>query len=202
MYYSIDDNVPLYSGFILVLIIIGAVFLDTFPCKFIKVIRENIYLKHFIGLLTMIFFVILTAPIKNKKILNVIKKSVILYIIFLFFMKTNYIFFIIILILLAILYLSMLNKYDLIDDVKDEKDIVKKESAEKQINTIIVINNSIFVIVIILIIVGFLIYMGQKKVEYKDKFNYITFIFGKIDCNLTNIDKEVPLLKGLKSSFN
>jgi hypothetical protein len=202
MHYSIDDNFPLYSGFILILVIISALYLETFPCKFIRVIKENIYLKHFIGFLTMIFFVVLTSPIKNKKIFNVIKKSFIMYIIFIFLIKTNYHFFIAILILLGILYISMLNKYDLIDEMNNENDKTKKEELDNKINTIIVINNTIFIIVIILIIVGFLIYMGQKKIEYKDKFNYLTFIFGKIECKNTNVDKEISLLKGLTSSFN
>ena len=34
-------------------------------------------------------------------------------------------------------------------------------------------------------IIGFILYLGEKKIEYKDKFNYITFIFGKPSC--TNI---------------
>ena len=28
----------------------------------------------------------------------------------------------------------------------------------------------------------FVIYIGEKKIEYKKKFNYLTFIFGKPSC--------------------
>jgi hypothetical protein len=39
-------------------------------------------------------------------------------------------------------------------------------------------------------IIGFMIYMGRKKYEYKNNFSYLTFIFGKVECKgtISNID--------------
>ena len=49
----------------------------------------------------------------------------------------------------------------------------------KLINRII---DVLIIVFLILIICGFIIYMGEKKIEYKNEFNYLTFIFGKPSC--------------------
>jgi len=32
------------------------------------------------------------------------------------------------------------------------------------------------------LIIGFIIYLGEKKIEYKNNFKYITFLFGNPKC--------------------
>jgi Na+/H+ antiporter NhaC len=90
--------------------------------------------------------------------------------------KTDYRFFIAIIILLAVLYLRMLKKYELIAMLDDE------DIKDPTIDTMIYINNIIFISVIVLTIIGFFIYMGKKKYEYKNKFSYINFLFGIYKC--------------------
>lgn len=196
--YSFDENLPIFSMFILVLIITGVYLIDVFPCRVRKFIQSNIYLKHFIGLLTMIFLVVITDIISiNKSIGPIIIKSFILYIIFIFYTKTEIHFFIITLILLAIIYILVLHKNNI-----NKKNInnIEQKKIDIEINRIIIINNILFIIVFFFIFLGFLIYMGKKKYQYKDKFNYITFLFGSQKCN----DKlyDIKILESLKYSFN
>lgn len=33
-----------------------------------------------------------------------------------------------------------------------------------------------------MLVLGFILYLGEKKYEYKNKFDYLTFIFGKPKC--------------------
>lgn len=198
--YSIDDRIPLYSIFVLILILSAGFLPELFPCKIQKVLKENVYIKHLFCYLTLIFFVILTDPIREDPILAVIKKATILYIIFLFAIKTHYKFFIAIIILSGALYISMLHRYNNEKKLLEEKDKTKKEIIKNNINAIIHRNNLLFGIIIILIVIGFLIYLGQKKAEYKNKFSYTTFLFGKHVCgNISS--KEMNILPAIKYAF-
>jgi hypothetical protein len=69
------------------------------------------------------------------------------------------------------------------------------EKLEKTKNLIIKINNGLSIAVFILIFIGFMIYMGRKKYEYKNNFSYLTFIFGKVECKgtISNIDYSTSL---------
>lgn len=198
--YSFDEQLPIFSMFILVLIITGVYLIDVFPCRVRKIIQTNIYLKHFIGFLTMIFLVVISDIIsKNKSIGTIITKSFFLYIIFIFYTKTEIHFFILTLILLAIIYILILHKNDNVNKKKNLNNIEQKK-INIEINRIIIINNILFIFVVILIFLGFLIYMGKKKYQYKDKFNYVTFLLGSQKCNDKLFD--IKILKSLKYSFN
>ena len=199
MIYSLDEYLPLYSIFILILIIAAGFLTELFPCKLQRILKENIYLKHFFCYLTMIFFVVLTTPLKDQDIIVIIKKSIALYILFLFFIKTNYIFFIAIMILTGILYLFMLKKYEIITKSGLEKDPNKKKIIDKHVDTIIYINNCLFIIIISLIIIGVVIYLGEKKYEYKNDFKYTTFLLGKSECR--NKSPDISMFKALAYSI-
>ena len=178
MHYSINDNFPLYSIFIFILIALADFILNILPCNIITIISNNIYLKHFIGFLTMVFFVVIVVPLSNKKLNNILSKSALMYIIFLFVAKTEPQFFIPIIILMGILYLLFLKKEEYIsNDISNEN--------HNKINIIILINNSISLIILCLLIIGFVLYLGRKKYEYGENFIYITFLFGSNICNET-----------------
>lgn len=194
---SFESYIPIYSIFIIILIISAGFLTELFPCKVRKLLTENIYLKHFFCYLTTIFFVVLTGPEKNKNLKYIIYKSTILYTVFIFAIKTHYKFFIAIIFLLGLSYLVLLKKYEVKDDIdklniniektyitQESNDIDKnnKKELEDFYEKITILNNTLFTIVILLIIIGFIIYMNEKKLEYKNKFNFITFLFGKPEC--------------------
>ena len=215
------SNIPLYSIFILILILSGGYTIELIPCRLKKLLTENIFIKHFFCLLTLIFFVSLTeSQYSGKKLSQIIFRSILLYIIFMFLIKTDYRFFIIILILLAFIYLIKLKNDEIIQDIENEKkNIIKNNSLSEDEEKIILTNinfniekyiklqnnlykikNILIIITLILILFGFIIYLGQKKYEYKDKFSYIVFLFGKSKCKNT-IDKNSSILKSLQYLF-
>ena len=197
---SLNENIPLYSIFALILII-GAGFLpELFPCKLQKVLKESVLLKHLIAFMTLAFFVTMTDSNLKANIKTVILKSFLAYFIFIILIKTDYRFFIVILIILCLLYLSVLKKYEIIDSIKNEKDPIIKTELEKERDMFILINNIIFICIIIILIIGYLVYMGEKKYYFKDKFNYFTFIFGKPSCAFNN-SKPLTILNSLKHAF-
>lgn len=196
---SFDDQLPIYVIFILMLIISAGYLPQILPCKVQRKLEENIYLKHIFGFLTLLFFVIITNPLESQNVLKTIPQTVILYFIFLLYAKTDYRFFFIITFISAILYILMLRKAELLKIVKDEKDENEKKRLTYTLEKIIIASNTIFIIIIFLIICGFLIYLGEKKIEYKDKFNYLTFILGKPYCG--NIPQHIPIFKSIKYAF-
>ena len=197
--FSLDDKIPLYSIFILFLIITASFITELFPCKVRKILMNNIYIKHLFAFLTMIFFVVLTSPLKDNNILHIILKSFLVYIIFIFTTKTHYIFFITIIILLGLLYILIIKKGEVNDNINDEKNEVEKIKLINLLDNITLINNMIFILTILLIIIGFLIYYGEKKYEYKKDFNFIIFLFGKPDC--TYKQSSISMINSLKYAF-
>jgi hypothetical protein len=194
---NIQESIPLYSIFILLLILSGGYIIQLIPCKLQSILNNNIYIKHFFALLTLIFLITLVDPLESKNNLNIIlSKSFILYIFFIFIIKTHYKFFISIMIILGIKYLILLKKNELSDKYEKDKDV----NIQKELDNINIIQNVLFFIIIILIIIGFLVYLGQKKYEYKKDFNYFIFLFGKPECNYT-IEK-ISITNSLKHAFN
>lgn len=193
---SLDEKLPLYSIFILFLIITASFITELFPCKVRKILSNNIFIKHFFAFLTMIFFVVLTTPIKNNNILDIILNSILVYIIFIFTIKTHYKFFITIMVLLGLLYILTIRKGEIKNIMNDEENISEKDKLTNSYNNLTIINNIIFIIVIILIIIGFLVYYGEKKHEYKKNFDSIIFLFGKPNCNYT--DSNISIINSLK----
>jgi hypothetical protein len=202
---NIQENIPIYAIFILILILSGGYVIQLIPCRLQRLLNENIYIKHFFGLLTLIFLINLTDPDERNATLNqILYKSFILYLFFIVIIKTQYKFFMMILLLIGFIFILQIKKNEYkITNVKDEdfKNIhkeehknIKKEEILKNIEVnekiektekIIFIQNILFGIMILFIIIGFITYLGQKKYEYKDKFNFITFIFGKPDCSFS-----------------
>jgi len=174
--FDIEQNIPIYTVFILVLIISANFLAQLFPCRVQEALNNNMLLKHFFGYLTLIFFVTLSSPLKDKKIEKIIIQSFFLYFMFLLYSKTDLKIFILVFILLFIIYCLVLKKNEY------EADSVNLENNKEKIENIITIINILTYISIILIIIGILSYLGQKKYEYKNDFSYIKFFFGKPSC--------------------
>jgi hypothetical protein len=197
---NIQENIPIYSLFILLLILSGGYIIQLIPCKLQKTLDSNVYIKHFFAFLTLIFLVTLTDPEEGKKKLNVIiSKSFILYIFFIFIIKTYYKFFILIMLILGILYILELKKLEIYSELNQEKEINKINELKNSISNLIMFQNILFGFIVIFIIIGFIIYLGEKKHQYKNKFNYFTFLFGKPNCN--NIPDKINMLNSIKYAF-
>lgn len=196
--YSLNDKLPIYCIFIFFLLIFVDDAKNIFPCRMRYVFENNLYLKHFLGYLTITFLVVLLEHIPNKNLKRIFLVSFYLYLVFILISKTEYGFFVPIFVLISIIYVLYLKREE-IDKEKESSSKDKKEELEKNYNLIIKINNLFIIIVIGLTIVGFLFYMGRKKYEYKNNFSYLTFIFGKVKCSETF--SKIDYKKSLKYIF-
>ena len=166
---SLQEKIPLHTIFIFFLIISANYLGQLYPCKIQDAFSNNIYLKHLFGFLTLLFFVLLAEPNIASSFSNTISKSFFLYVIFLILMNTNIRFFICAITSLATIYLISIKKRDTLTPIQHH--IWYNH-----------VNDALYIAFGIFISIGFLIYMGEKKIEYKNKFNYLTFVFGKPIC--------------------
>lgn len=173
---NIDKTIPkILAIFVFILIVSGNYLGELFPCRVQRILSDSMLMKHLLGYLTLIFFVVLTIPeLQNSP--QFIKTTLIVYFSFLLLAKTYYKIWFVIFTIVGIVYLIDMYKTSI---EKNEKDNVNKD---KQTHIINIIQYILVIIIIIFTIIGFLTYMGNKKIEYKKSFNYLTFFFGKPKC--------------------
>jgi len=201
--YSIQDHFPVYSVFLLILIIAGNSLFDLFSCKIRKLFQRSLLLNHLVAYLTLVFFIIITIPVRDKHILKIIPRSTVLYAFFLGLIKTTFPYFVSILAIITIIYVLVLYKSELQDSIETLRtppisqnsqspkptttttiiDVNKKiQDINSEIDTIVLTNNILTVFILPLYIIGFVLYLRLKKQQYKDSFRFFTFLFGKVNC--------------------
>ena len=168
-------NERIIGIFLLVLIISGNYLGELFPCRVQEILSESTIIKHIGGYLTLLFFVMLTFPEFGEldslnDILIFFGGNGILYLWFIIMSKTYYVIWFIIFALAAIMYLIHLYQ----KNQKNEK--LEHDQIE-------IVKKTLSYIIFILTLFGLLVYMGAKKDEYKDKFQYFKFFFGKPSCS-------------------
>lgn len=191
---------PVYPIFILLLIISANYLAELFPCRLRYLLENNIYVKHLFGYLTLLFFVSITLNDIGSNVHELISNSFILYLYFILLTKNNKYFFIIICIILAFIYLAHI-EVKLLNEKKNKTENEKYfleiyDKRKNKLNLEIILHY----ILILLLVLGTLTYMGEKKVEYKDKFNYLTFLLGKQKCK--GKSPEIDISNALKNAFN
>ena len=203
----------IFTIFIFILIISGN-FMALVPCKLQDELNENMYVKHLFGLFTMIFFVTLAAPVKDKTISAVTFNSFLLYLLFILITKVHVKIFYLIATLLGSTYIAVLLKDADLDKINanasatDDKNNDTMEQSNEQAKNVILTNqlkiydNVIFysyILILLLTIIGVLAYMGEKKIEYKKNFKYVTFFLGKTVCKHSS--SNIDMIKALRHSI-
>jgi hypothetical protein len=162
----------------------------------------------------MIFFVTLAAPVKDKTISAVTLNSFLLYLLFILITKVHVKIFYVIAVLLGSTYITVLLKEADIGtinanasatDVKNNDTMEQSKENPKNVilnNQLKIYDNIIFysyILILLLTFIGVLAYMGEKKLEYKKNFKYVTFFLGKTVCkhSTSNID----MIKALRYSI-
>ena len=168
------------SIFILYLIISGNFLANLFGCRTQEALNNNMWLKHLLGFMTMYFFVVL---VDSKSKLSDSPRTQMLftllfYVIFIITTRMDYKWWLAFIIGLSIIYILQVYK----DHDKTE------EQERQQLETY---QRYLIYTVGIIIILGFMIYVGRKKTEYGDNFNYLTFLLGKTSCSFNKETVEI-----------
>jgi hypothetical protein len=158
---SLIYKFPTYG--ILIFIIVITTGYIKLPCHFIELIKNNILVKQFLILVSIVTAVSLTINSK-KTFKQLIFNTIYIYILFLMLSKIHYLLFMGIILLQVISFIIILY----MNYLKDNKNV----------DIFIYINNIIFTLTIFCFLFGYLhsFYFILKKNNYK--LNYIEYIFG------------------------
>ena len=185
--------------FIYTLIISGNFLAELYPCKIQYFLRNNITFKHLFGFLTLFFFGIVAIPELSN--FQGMITAAFMYIIFIINSKTKWQFWVIVFLLSSFVYILRVFKKDIEKNLLKQEFKPEEEENYKYLNNVIGISQIILVVSIILLtMLGVIIYMGEKKMEYGNKFSYITFFAGKPKCTFES-DK-LDMYKGFTAFFS
>ena len=168
----------IFSGrnvFVLFLVLAGGFLQPLFPCNTTKLFMESKLLRHLVGFFTLIFFVVVSdTEIDDYMPLGtILMASVVIYAWFLLASKMTANWWLILVALLGGMYL--------IDLYEDRQ---KREDPEIK-KTLSVAKNWMVGGSLLLTAIGFLIYLGEKKLDYRGKFNYSDFFWSTPACKGT-----------------
>lgn len=184
------------SLFVFYLIVSGNYLGNLFGCKTQQVFNENMYVKHLLGFFTLYFFISLveTSDVVPTSLTDRFVFAFVVYIWFIISTRIEVKYWLVLIILLCIIYVLQLN-------IESEN---KKELPDsKKIENISKIQKIILYISVIITIIGFLIYLGEKKHEYKKSFNYSTFFSGVAKCKNDDYDKiKLGSIDSIKVALN
>ena len=173
----------IHKGILFFLLIISGNYIgNLLSCRIQDFFDTQIFAKHIIAFVSLYFFIILVEP--ELQYINPIKSLVFtipIYFYFLILSKTEASIFLLVLLVLFLLTIVHLYGNFIRRNIDENKKISSLE--EKFITNINLIKKIIIFLIVFLTIIGFLIYVGMKKTEYKNNFIFTKFLFGKIECS-------------------
>lgn len=165
--------------FLFIFILLGKHISDLLACSVSNIINTHFIIKHFIG-----FFILYTTIISletNKSLKELFINSFLIYIWFIITVKTTRRINISIIILLLITYFVYLYNEKLKQNKNDKNN-------KKLIKILDLYEKYIVYVLIILSAFGFIVYLGEKKIDFKENFSWKQFLFYRItdyNCNYT-----------------
>ena len=161
--------------FLLFLTISGNFLAQLFPCQVQELFTTSIFHKHILAFFTLFFAIVLSSD-DTKDLTLLFRKTILLYLLFVLITRMDKNFFLLFLFILASKYL-----------LEKQIENLPKDTPEETLNNYNKMNKMLQYTLIIIGIIGFLIYLGEKKYEYGTDFDFSTFIFGKTVCKGTKL---------------
>jgi Ca2+/Na+ antiporter len=172
--------------------IIGGNFLaPLFPCKLQRILENNMYVKHILGLLTLIFFVEMTSDIQRSNLWETFGTSFILYLWFVLTTAMEAKVFLVLVVLFAIMYTLTLYR-EQVDKKADEDSIRLSANLHK-------LESGLYYLSIILTAFGVIAYYGRKHAELGSSFSFLKFFIGKTNCKGTS--GRMGVFKAFRKAF-
>ena len=181
-----------FSGrnmFMLYIVIAGRFLDPLIPCHSVRLFEGSQILRHVLGFLTLIFFAVVadTELDGYMPLGTVLASSAIIYFWFLISSRMTALWWIGLVLLLAAVYLISLYEER---QQKEDPELAK---------TLDIVKTGAIGASLVLTLFGFLIYVGEKKLEYKNDFNYQTLLLGTAMCKDT--PNKTPYWDSLKAAF-
>lgn len=194
------ERLKLQPLFTLYLIIAAGFVGELFGCRIQHFLKGHMLMKHVIGFLTLHFFITLASnneDISEDTIKNNFAYSLFIYALFILSTRVKYQFFWVFITLLLIYYtLEVLNhrRRELINKPTYPEE--NKEQQMKRIELYDKIKTYLLYGIVITLVIGFIVYLGEKRVEYGKNFTWHKFIVGQTSCRQSEVDSS--LVKNLE----
>jgi hypothetical protein len=169
---SLEENSA--SLFILYLVIASNFLPQTFSCRLQELMKTSMVAKHLFAFLTLLFFVVLSNAKESITPGNIALISLGIYLWFIMSTRIHLSVWIGLIILLGTIYLLQLFETNL-----KEK---KQSSNATTIENIQLTKKILTYLSLIITVMGFIVYLGEKKLEYGNDFSIVTFILGNPKC--------------------
>lgn len=188
---GIQKLLPVSSLFVLFMIIGGNYLAPLFPCKLQRMLANNMYVKHVLGLLTLVFFVELVDTTTNSSLTWTFISSGLLYIWFILTTTMETKVFMVLVILFAVMYSLHLYLNQL--DKEATPEAIRLTTRLRQLEHYMYYSS------ILLTIFGVIAYYGRKKSELGSKFDLLKFFLGKTTCK--NTGTTMGVMGGFRKAF-
>jgi hypothetical protein len=182
------------SLFVFYLVVSSNFLANLFGCKVQQAFQDNMLLKHFLGFLTLYFFVTLadTSDTLPSDLGHRFGIAIVIYLCFIISTRVNFRFWVPAIVLLGAVYVLELFKQDL--KKKDDKNTRIEQFTRAQ--------QGLVGISTILMFVGVVVYIGEKKTEYGKQFNWGTFFFGRTTCKGDETSSDLTTGEAISRAFS
>lgn len=159
------------SGLFMFYMIISAnFFVPLLSCRTQALIADSMTIRHLLGFLTMIFFVVLANVKEKVAFKKIVGIAAALYLWFMMTTKMNDTLWKFLFFLLGTYYFIYMYEQNNTEEKPEEKQRIDK------------VKGLLFTLSAVVTVVGVLLYSGEKKIEYGKKFRWNTFILGNPVC--------------------
>lgn len=166
---------------IFIFIIAGNYANDTFSCTLRKLIKDNMLIKHTLGIFIVLFFIGISQD--EMKILSKLGLSIFLYIWYIFIMRSPLSIILIVVGIIIIMYILQEHLNDLNAQLNDKTNMKEVDTINTQENIAYYsfLRNILFVTSVILSTFGFVSFLWISKQNFKEKFSIYKFLIGTND---------------------
>tara|TARA_B100000035_G_C20978340_1_gene544231 strand:- start:499 stop:1092 length:594 start_codon:yes stop_codon:yes gene_type:complete len=163
---------------IFIFIIAGNYANDTFSCTLRKLIKDNMLIKHTLGIFIVLFFIGISQD--EMKILSKLGLSIFLYIWYIFIMRSPLSIILIVVGIIIIMYILQEHLNDLNAQLNDKTNMkeVDTKNTQENIAYYSFLRNILFVTSVILSTFGFVSFLWISKQNFKEKFSIYKFLIG------------------------
>lgn len=145
-------------------------------CDLQKLLHENVYVKHLLGLIAFYFLFTVLDPNSTTSVGITFLKTIIVYILFMMITKSKWYF--------SLTAISIL----LIDQIlKNHITYLQKKDPSADVSTFEKARFGLEISMIIIIIIGYMHYFAIQRRDYKQDFSWLKFVFGTKQCSKLNL---------------
>jgi hypothetical protein len=185
---DINTQFPIKGIIVFYLLIVANFLAPLFNCRLQDVLYNNMYLKHVFGFVTLFFFVVLVEPDhSDKTLMYQFIMAISLYAWFILTTRMEIHAFALFIIVLFLLYLfNIYYEKNAKEGSEEHKNLVKER-----------VNRYGLIFGVIITAIGFTSYVGQKKIEYGNRFTWYEFFLGNPECK-----RETPIESRMQTLSN